>query len=565
VASTTRLSHEQGIGQPEDSSCVEAMAKPLAGKLRTACLCISALLIVAVPLVRGINAGEFDPMSDEPTHAATGLFFATFFSHMPLSHPVNYTYRYYAQYPALGLIHWPPLFHIVEGLFFLAFGPSAATARLAVLFFALLGCVAWFQIASRLQNEWAAAVSTALLGVSPGMLGLERAVMLEIPSLSLCLAATYFWIDYLKSETRRSLYGCALLTSLALLTKQQSVYLLLFFLLTVIVQRKWTLLVRPDARRALGMSALLVAPFYVLSLALHWQTISRHIIGQSPPGLSAFTYYPAAIPQQLGWPVLLLSALGIVTAWWWDRHENAVLMLLWLLACYLTLSFLAARDPRYIVYWIPPLIYFAVSPLFRSGETGRSRLVAGAIAGCFLLFAYIPSAWTTTRPLVAGYEAMVQSIVQRDKSGGIILFDGDGPADFIFYLRAADPGRRYVVLRKALYATRIIKQFGSAELIQTSDEMEQLIDGYGIRYIVVSEVPIFDFGIQRVLREMLASPRFKLVKAVPLESNARGWKGRNLLLYENKKVVPGTRRTLTLRMLTLDWDIVVPLADLGIQ
>jgi hypothetical protein len=563
VASTTRLSRQQEVRRPGGSSHAEALATPLAVKRRTACLCISALLVVAVPLVRGITAGEFDPLSDESSHAATGLFFSDFFSHMPLSHPVSYTYLYYAQYPALGLIHWPPLFHIVEGIFFLAFGPSAATARFAVLFFALLGCFAWFQIVRRLQNEWAAAVSTALLGVSPGMLGLERAVMLEIPSLSLCLAATYFWIDYLKSERSRPLFACALLTSLALLTKQQSAYLLLFCLLTLMAQRKWALLFHSDARRALAMSLLLLAPFYVLSLLLHWQTVSRHIIGQSLPGMSAFSYYPAAIPQQLGWPLLLLSALGIVTVWWWDRRENAVLMLLWLLACYLTLSFLTAREPRYSVYWIPPLIYFAVSPLFRG--VARWSRVAGAIAGGFLLLTYVSSAWRNPRPSLSGYEAMAQSIVERDKSGGILLFDGEGPADFIFYLRASDPGRRYVVLRKALYATRIIKEFGSAELIQTRDELEQLIDGYGIRYIVVSEMPAFDFNIQKTLREMLASPRFKLVKKVPVESSAPRWKGRNLLLYENDRAAPRTERTLTLRMLTLNRDIVVPLDDLGIR
>ncbi|PYU24787.1 MAG: hypothetical protein DMG30_07810 [Acidobacteria bacterium] len=564
MASTTLLSRQHEVRRPGDSFHTEALVTPLATKRRIACLCISALLVVVVPLVRGITAGEFDPLSDEPTHAATGLFFADFFFHMPLAHPVSYTYLYYAQYPALGLIHWPPLFHLVEGVFFLAFGPSTATARLAVLFFALLGCFAWFQIVRRLQNSWAAAVSTALLGVSPGMLGLERAVMLEIPSLSLCLAAIYFWIDYLKSERSRPLYCFALLTGLALLTKQQSAYLLLFCLLTLLAQRKWALLFRANARRALVMSLLLLAPFYVLSLAFHWQTVSRHIIGQSLPGMSAFTYYPAAIPQQLGWPVLLLSALGIVTAWWWDRRENAVLMLLWLLACYLTLSFLSAREPRYSIYWIPPWVYFAVAPLFLGGAATRRR-VAGAIAGGFLLLTYVLSAWRNPRPLVAGYEALAQTIAARDESGGLLLFDGEGPADFIFYLRASDPGRRYVVLRKALYVTRITKEFGSAELIQTRDELERLIDGYGIRYIVISEMPAFDFDIQKTLREVLASPRFKLVKKVPIESSAPRWKGRNLLLYENDRVAPRTERTLTLRMLTLDWDIVVPLEDLGIR
>ena len=155
---------------------------------------VAVLLFVTVVVTRGVHKGEFSINVDEGAHAVTGLYFADFLSDLPLAHPVQYTYNYYAQYPALGLILWPPLFHFVEGIIFLVLGPSVVSARLTTLLFALLGLIFWFKLVSELQNEWAAAVCTLLLALLPSLLLYEKAVMLEVPSLALCIAASYFWV-----------------------------------------------------------------------------------------------------------------------------------------------------------------------------------------------------------------------------------------------------------------------------------------------------------------------------------------------------------------------------------
>ncbi len=132
-------------------------------------------------------------------------------------------------------------------------------------------------------------------------------------------------------------------------------------------------------------------------------------------------------------------------------------------------------------------------------------------------------------------------------------------------MRASDPQRRFIVMRKALYATRIIKYFGSVELLHTQDELQDLIKGYGIRYIVVTENTPLEFEVQRTLRELLKGPQFKLVERSPILSNAAEWQGRSVLLYENTEVTPPTEQFLRVRMLTLNDDIVVPLADFKLR
>src|ERR1019366_6647198 len=72
-------------------------------------LLLCVLVIAMVAILRGIRIGEFSYNVDEAQHAVTGLYVADLVRDHPFANPVEYTYRYYAQYPALsGIIHWPP-------------------------------------------------------------------------------------------------------------------------------------------------------------------------------------------------------------------------------------------------------------------------------------------------------------------------------------------------------------------------------------------------------------------------------------------------------------------------
>ena len=83
----------------------------------------------------------------------------------------------------------------------------------------------------------------------------------------------------------------------------------------------------------------------------------------------------------------------------------------------------------------------------------------------------------------------------------------------------------------------------------------------GIRFAVVSEDQAFRFDAQRILRQILQRDQFQLLGRFPISSNEESWKGQSLLLYENKAWKPPTGKFLTLRMLTLRNDIVVPFSQ----
>ncbi len=533
---------------------------------RSAVLAIAVGVLILVLLTRGITRGEFNLITDETINAATGLYFADLLRDFPVTHPVAYTYRYYAQYPALGIFHWPPFFHLTEGIMFLLLGPSAVTARLTVIGFALLGACFWYKLICELQNEKAAAASTLLWVLLPSLLLYEKAVMLEIPALALSFAAIYYWIQYLRHETGRALYSFAVFSGLALLTKYQSIYLVAFCLLTVLVERKWSLLFKRKALQAFGIFLLLTVPYTVLAYKVHGRVLTKLAFAGSSADihagqrLNAATYYWVKLPDQIGWPVLLLSALGVATCGWWARRGNAKLMLAWIASCYATFTLITAKEPRFIIYWLPAFAFFAVGPLTADYARGWLRLLGAGVA-LALLGGFFWVGWNFERPYVAGYEALARRVTQSSAPGpNLVLFDGDLPGNFIFYVRRFDPERRFFVLRKALYVMRNVAAPG-AQLVHTKAGVEELIDRYGIRDVVVTgNMPLY-LDAQKALREVLQTPQFRLVGSFPVETNVAELEGRRLLYYENTAVRPRTARTLTLKMPALSHDIVVPVDE----
>ena len=171
------------------SECVRGLYE----RMRPYIPLLATWLIAILCIVRGMTIGEFDFNIDEPDHAATGLYFHDLLLDHPVTHPVEYTYLYYAHYPSLGLIHWPPFFHFCEGVMFLLFQPSVVTARVTILLFALLGLYFWLRFVSELHGPWIGGLATLFLALAPGVLLYEKVVMLEVPSLALCIAASYFW------------------------------------------------------------------------------------------------------------------------------------------------------------------------------------------------------------------------------------------------------------------------------------------------------------------------------------------------------------------------------------
>lgn len=517
---------------------------------------LALIVLISVVILHGIRRGEFDYNVDEAQHGVTGLFLADAMHDLPVSHPIQYAYSYYAQYPAVSIVHWPPLFYIFEGMSFLAQGPSAFSARLTVALFAVLLLYNWFRLVEELQDAFTAAVSTAVLGLLPLMLLFEKAVMLEIPSLALVVCSIRYWIDYLDSGQKRSLYAFGLWLSAALLCKQTSVFVLLFCVLTLVATGKWDRLRNRDAVKVAALVSLLVGPFYGFMLVSQGSAVAQDLGSHQMVGVARWTFYLRTLPRLFTAPLLALSVLGIALAKRWNAKQQLTAMICWLVAGYATFTFFGQREERFAIYWFPVLVYFAAGLLTQYFRLARVRFAMRWVAVVLVCFLAVRG-WSYERPYISGYENVASRLVQTYGSG-IVLFDGRVPGNFVFYMRALDPHRQFLVLRKSLYVNDVRRSATSQELVHSREDVMDLFKNLGIRFVVVSDEDP-ELKSQRILRDFVQGAQFQLLGRFPIASNQANWNGYNLILYENKNWAPPVNKWLTIRMLTLSHDIVVPL------
>src|SRR5258706_9749907 len=101
--------------------------------------CQGAVVVLAFLVVAALNR-QSDGLwfqGDAPRHAVNGLFWWDLLTALP-RHPVGFAISYYAGYPVIAPATYPPLFYIVEGLAFAAFGPSPYVAKAVVVTFACI-------------------------------------------------------------------------------------------------------------------------------------------------------------------------------------------------------------------------------------------------------------------------------------------------------------------------------------------------------------------------------------------------------------------------------------------
>src|SRR5271169_3069224 len=165
------------------------------------------LLTVAVVLLfeTSPRAGDFW-WSDAPRHAMDGVFYHDMVRDLPLTHLKRWAMDYYLQYPAITVLFFPPLFALIEAVFFSLFGVSAATAQLTVSVFLLGAALGTYFLVRRWVGR-PAALSAALLFIATPIMALwGRQVMLEIPAFAFLIWSCHFFFRYLDDLKSRDLY-----------------------------------------------------------------------------------------------------------------------------------------------------------------------------------------------------------------------------------------------------------------------------------------------------------------------------------------------------------------------
>lgn len=514
---------------------------------------VFACVIVALGLFYffGYRASEPFFYNDETRHVMTGVYFRDLLHDMPLTHLREYTVDYYLQYPALGLLVWPPFFYFVEGLFMSVFGTSMVVSKILMAGFAVMACAYLYQLVRHTHDTTRAAVAVMIFGLAPLVFQYSHYVMLEIPTVALGLAAIYHFVRYLDRERRSDLFLAALASALAALTRFDAIYLLPLFGILVIVRRRWKVLRRKEAIVAGALALALVLPVYAVTAKIigwfHLKQATETLAPSFPGFLSVkrFIYYPSYLSEQFSLFALIPALAGLIFCLARKPRDAYWPYLAIIFATYLTFTPIGEMDSRHAIYWIPAFSVFAALGLtLLSGWLRTPRLylpLAGiVIAGM---------GWSAlARPLtfVRGYEDAARYVVSNSGSSPICLFFGRLNGNFIYQVRRNDPNRRLWVLRgdKLLFKTLGSSEFEYRPFTTSEDEVLETIFKYDPEFIVAEDphTPIssdmdaktradFEARVRAILESH--PERFRLEKEIAVETNDPDHRGMRLQVFRN--------------------------------
>ncbi|MDZ4127447.1 MAG: glycosyltransferase family 39 protein, partial [Hydrogenophaga sp.] len=319
---------------------------------------IAIVVVVALLFLQAPHGGAFY-WSDAPRHALNGVFVKDLLLDLPLDDPAGYAYRYYAQYPALTILFYPPLFYAISAPFYALLGVSHETALFVVfLHYAAfgLGC---FALARFWLNAIPSLAFSLLMVLLPEIAFWGRQVMLEIPAFAFLVWSAVALLRYVRGSHVGWLYLCAGLLVCALYTKISVAYVGLVYLI-VLLQREGLGLFRNKHLYAVGLlSAVALLPLVVLTVKFGQANV-QSVTGvadtvASRLSLEAWIWYAKQIPAQVGWPLTVLAGLGLGYACVQARRKSNSLdslrfWALWFAIGYLFFSSIDLKEARHSVF-----------------------------------------------------------------------------------------------------------------------------------------------------------------------------------------------------------------------
>ena len=533
-------------------------------RLLPACL----LLLCALQLATWQESEPFYN-NDETRHLLTSVYFRDLFYERPWTGLAGWTVRYYLQYPALGLLVWPPFFYAFAGFLMAIFGTSIVVGQIAVGLFMGLACLYVYRFVAHTHDGPRALCAVLLFGCAPMIFKYSRHVMLEIPTLALALMATYHFWRYLEKDKRRDIFLAASAAALAALTRFDTVYLLPLFALLLVSKKRWDILWRGEVWLAAALGLALLAPSYLVTAHyvgwLHFKQASQTEVYGNPAtfALARWVYYFAALPRNfLGWPLFVPALLGLALSLRKAARTAAAPYLALAGIVYLTFTLISELDQRHAIYWLPAWAFFAAHGLWALAQAAKQPRIYPLLLAIVLLLT-LAAGLSAARVYVRGYTEAARYVLSNSDNTPFCFFSGRLNGNFIYQLRHNDPQRRLWTLRadKLLYNDLLRSKYEQRELVSEPQMLDTLYR-YDPAWLVVEEPtqdePFPEMGpirsaAERRIREVIAAhpERFRLEKEVSVDSNFNGFFGMKLKIYRNLQRNPQPSRNLQMENLML--------------
>lgn len=526
------------------------------------------LLLAALPILLHLFAvPPNEPVynGDANRHVMTSVFFRDLLVDRPLDDVKRYATEYYEQYPALGLMIWPPLFHGVTGLIMTVFGTSAMVPR-AIVFVCFL-CSIWclYRLCRRRISAEQSEIVLVIYSLMPMIFEFSRYIMLEMPTLALCLLSIERFDLWLQQSRTRNLYIAAIAAALAALTRFDAAVLLPVLLLMPLLEMRWKQLLTWHVPIAAVFAIIIIGPTYVVIWRelgdLHLRQAAESVSGVNADllGTGRIGFYPVCIAFQVGWVTTGLFAIGLLAAFTREHRKTAAVFAAILIGTYITFTPLAEVRARHAIYWLPAIAYFAsigvgLAASSISGLTGcnipRAKLIAVSIA--------ILGTGLTTSNLhphrVTGYATAADVVLANTKTGESILVDAWWDGNLTYHIRHLDDTRSRHIVRanKVLYHFLNVPTVDFQQYVESDTEILQAIADTEVTCIAFEDPqPFGDILISKRIHALVKSmpQQFPLLKSVPVEVKFPGAEPFDLKIFAvntnqlHAYLNPATQRT----------------------
>lgn len=460
---------------------------------------------------------------DAARHAINGLFWWDIISTLPF-HPYNYALSYYARYPTISPLVYPPVFYIVEGIAFRLFAPSPYIAKCLVLacaLFAGLYLAAWLRRYVALNAGWGG----ALLALQPGVVIWSNAVMINVPSMALAVVGLYYARRWMDEPSARRLWLVCAVGLLTALTYFPAGLVAIVLCAWSVGEGRWRLVWRRHYRvMLLGCAALV----FLASALVHWVPLPfAYVLLPARELLSAdkWRFYALALPEILNPSILFLAVCALPAALIEPRWRREVrLLMIWVAIVYCGLTYLWPREARYALLLAPALVLLATIGLLAAVDLAGwvldlrvAHYVPLVLIGMIATDAWL--ACSVRVPTVDGFKE-VAAFAVRESPTERIFYEGNSEGIFTFYVRAFDPSFRHGVVRgsKLLYASAVFPRWRLTERVfSESDVVRALENDCGCGWMVIErrrgdgEIAAVDY-----LRRAVQGPEFRLVRSFPV-------------------------------------------------
>jgi 4-amino-4-deoxy-L-arabinose transferase-like glycosyltransferase len=336
-----------------------------------------------------------------------------------------------------------PILPFVAALSYRSAGVQEWIGRIQGVLFFVAALPFFFLLVRRIFGDAVATWATFFYAFAPLSIVASRAFMPDVPSLSLAIAGTYFFLRWLEEDRFRWLILSAALVSLALLIKLPTALIgaPLLCLAVRCGRFSWRdILARWELWLFAAITLIPSALWYWHAHRIAEQFYPYHFFGGGGFRIMSASWY-GKIAQQtalssLTLPLFALAIVGLFVA---PRGKYARLFHWWLGAM-LVFVFFVGWGNRHQWYQLPLVPIAAVlagcacqwaAPFLPSSRIVRA-LASGLLAGWFGISAY-QSAHPLYRPAAAGLRNLGLELKEATTANALIIAATDGDPTVFYY------------------------------------------------------------------------------------------------------------------------------------